>query len=99
MREDILQVIKLLLENDQSVPKEQRLKILAACRNQPVKARRLGTVKQAADILGCCPKTVERVAKRGHLHPIRHSARKIRFDLDEVEAFSNQGVKTPKGSP
>lgn len=93
MREDVRCAIKLLLENDQSVSSEQRGRILAACRSQPTAVRRrLGTARQAAEILGCHPKTVYRWAARGNLHPIRHSLRKVRFDLDEVEVFANHGT-------
>ena len=98
MREDVLSVIKLLIENDRSVPEEQRLRILAACRTKPATARRrLGTVKQAAEILGCCTRSVERYAKQGCFLSIHHSARKVRYDLDEVQGFANQGVDKQEG--
>ena len=98
MREDVYQAVRLLLQNDPSVSPAQLARILAACRSQSTAVRRrLGTVRQAAEILACHPRTVYRCAARGYLHPIHHSARKVRFDLDEVESFADRGTDKHEG--
>ena len=53
---------------------------------------RPGTIRQAAEILGSSTRTVERYARRGLLRTIRLSPRRIRFDLNEVEKLSIEGV-------
>lgn len=93
MRDEILQSIRALLQSDATVTREQQQGILKACRDptsQPKK--RVGTVRQAADLLQCHPKTVYRYVARGILRPIRMSARKVRFDLDQVDAFAANGL-------
>lgn len=52
---------------------------------------KLGTVRQAAEILQCHPRTVQRYAALGLLHPVKHSCRRVRFNLDEIERFSQEG--------
>lgn len=93
MREDVITAITLLLGNDHSVPPEQRRKILEACRSPSVSTRpRLATGQQAANILGCCSRTVFRWAASGYLHAIHYGPRRIRFDLDEVESLASRGT-------
>ena len=93
MTDDIYSAIKQLLRSDPTVTAEHRAQILNVARNgAPQKKRRTGTVRQAAEILSCHPKTVYRYARRGHLKPIHYSPRKVRFDLEEVEAFAANGL-------
>lgn len=44
--------------------------------------------KEAAQILGVCRRSLSRYEKRGVLHPIRVSAKKIRYDAREVERLA-----------
>lgn len=46
---------------------------------------RLGTVREAAELGGVCPRTIKRYAEQGRLSRKRISARLIRYDLAEVE--------------
>jgi len=93
VKAEIYQSIKVLLQNDATVAAEQRQEILKACRQKSGRSnRRLGTVKQAAEILSCHPKTVYRYVRRGILHPLHYSLRKVRFDLEEVETFATNGL-------
>ena len=50
--------------------------------------------KEAAQILGCCRRTLLRFERLGKLHRIQVSQRKIRYDLNEVErlAYGDGGV-------
>ena len=93
MRVEILTCIRLLIESDGSVTPEHRREILKVCKRDPSrKRRRLGTKRDVAEILGCHPETVKRYAKRGALKPIHFSARKVRYDMDEVEALAERGI-------
>ena len=62
----------------------------ATCSDRP----RPGTVRQAAEMFNppVHPRTIERYARRGLLHPIRITARMIRYDLREVEALATRGA-------
>ena len=49
------------------------------------------TAKQAAPILQVCVETVKRYGRRGILHPVKITARKMRFDRAEVEQLAMGG--------
>jgi len=100
MTDDIYNAIKQLLRSDATVTVAHRAQILNICRNgAPRKKRRTGTVRQAAEILSCHPKTVYRYVRRGLLAPIHYSPRKVRFDLEEVEAFAANGLAGKQERP
>jgi excisionase family DNA binding protein len=71
-------------------PNPLRQRHVAAHRPRP------GTVKQAAEILGCNPRTVQRYERAGQLQAIRISPRCIRFDLRQVERLAEQGAAAVK---
>jgi len=74
------------------VTKTERKRLLAAAENEPIKKKqKLLTKKQVAKMLGVCPETVKRYAKRGMLHPIRLSQRMVRYGEDEVLELLNSG--------
>ena len=77
--------ISMFLLADETVSEEKQRELLAACRRVQRKHRKLVTIRKAAEILDCHPRTVERYARKGLLSQIRHSPRKIRYDLAEVE--------------
>jgi excisionase family DNA binding protein len=85
-------LIEAVLVADESVTPEQRAEILRAC-SQGVrpKPKHVG-VRQAAQVLGCHPKTIYRYVRKGLLHTVHYSCRKVRFDLNEVEAFAASGL-------
>jgi hypothetical protein len=64
--------------------------IIAAARGKA--KTRPGTIRQAAEILGAHPRTIQRYAKAGLLHAIRISPRRIRYDLLEVEKLATAGA-------
>lgn len=72
-------------------PPERAEAIIKAARGE--EKPRPGTIKQAAEILGCCPTSVMRYAKRGLLHPARITKRKVRYDLNEVERLAACGAE------
>lgn len=91
MKPETLVAIRMLLLADQTVDEGKRREVLAAC-TRVQRHRKLMTARQAAEILGCHPMTIKRYVRRGVLTQIRFSARKIRYDLDEVEAFASDGL-------
>lgn len=74
-------------------PPEITRKIVMAAKGDPITPDKTITTKQAADILECCTKSVYRYADRGLLHPVRRSARCIRWRKSEVERLASQGAE------
>jgi len=72
-----------------NTPSERYGAILAAAKNAD--RPRPGTVKQAAAILNCNPRTIQRYERAGRLQAIRISSRMIRYDLRQVERLAEQG--------
>lgn len=76
---------------------ERTARILAAAEGdrKPAVEKLLNT-KQAAAVLGCHPKTLLRYGIMGRLHPIRRSARLIRWRQSEIEKMligeGNEGL-------
>lgn len=79
-----------LIEAVLNAPPDRQGAILAAARG--VDRKRPGTVRQAAGILGVHPRTVGRYERRGLLHAIRITQRKVRYDLNEVERLAERGA-------
>lgn len=79
-----------LIERFQTAPPEVRAAMLRTATGTGRK--RPGTLRQAAEILNVHPRTVQRLARRGMLEPIRISARMVRWDLNEVEKLATQGA-------
>ncbi len=73
-------------------PPEVTRKIVMAAKGDPMTPDKTITTKQAADMLECCTKSVYRYAGRGLLHPVRRSARCIRWRKSEVERLAMQGA-------
>lgn len=69
---------------------ERRAAIVQAA--QLSQRSRMGTAKQAADILGTCTRTVERYARNGAFPRVHLSPRKVRYPLDQVERYARQGM-------
>jgi len=84
---DTAQLIDTVLQ----APPERRDAILAAARGAD--KPRPGTIRQAAEILECDPRTVSRYAARGLLRPIRISPRRTRYDLNQVERLATRGAE------
>lgn len=84
MQETTLQLIQRVLEADPQVDSRQVKNILDACRT-PVKRLKPILAKEAMGILGVSRPTLKKYVREGKLTEHIQSARKIRFDLDEVE--------------
>jgi len=79
-----------LIEAVMTAPEDRKAAILAAAlgKDKP----RPGTIKQAAAVLGVCPRSIERYARRGLLAQIRITPRQIRYDLNAVERLGQRGA-------
>jgi CHAD domain-containing protein len=91
MHQSTVDTIKAIASVDPETTPHQIEAILAACRKASAR-RRLGTKRDAAAILGCHPESVKRYARRGLLHPVRITARRVRYDLDEVIRLADHGA-------
>ena len=92
MKPTTLELIKNVLAADETIPPEAAQTIIQELRTSSViRKARPGTIKQAAEILQVHPVTVRRYAQAGLLTPIRITARKVRYDLNEVEELANRG--------
>ncbi len=85
--------IETILQADRTIPKIKREKVMDILLDRapppPPKKKRLITTKQASEIIGIHPATLRGFAQKGTIPVIRFSARKIRFDLDEIETYAN----------
>ena len=97
MKEQTRVIIRTLLEGDETVTAEVKKAILSAM-NGTEKKRRMIVKKEVARILGCHPASVCRYVKRGHIHPVRLSCRKVRYCADEIESLAAVGVQNPSSA-
>ncbi len=93
MKKETLTAISAVVNADPTCSEEQKEQILKACKEFRPEKPRMGTVRQAAKILDCHVKTVQRYAARGILHAVYITRRKVRYDLNEVERLLIQGVQ------
>ena len=96
MKAETLTTLRAILAADTDTPTEQADRILQACR-QGNPRRRLGSKHEAAAILDIHPESVKRYARRGLLHPIKITARRVRYDLDEASRLANYGAAGVEG--
>lgn len=84
--------IETILEADRSIPKAKKEKIMDILLDRspplPPKKKKLITTKQAADIIGVHPETLRKLAQKGTIPVIRYSARKLRYDREEIENYA-----------
>lgn len=95
MQEAIIQSIVTLAKSDPTTSEEQVQEIHAACRRKR-QVKRLVTTREACAILDpdhpVHPITLRRYAARGLLHPIKTSARRIRWSATELEQLAAEGT-------
>lgn len=93
MKPSTLAIIETTLTSDETLSSEETRTILKKLHSAlPEHKPRPGTIKDAAKILDVHPVTVRRYAKAGLLTPIRITARKVRYDLNEVEKLAQTGI-------
>ena len=84
-----------LIEAVLSAPSEKHDAIMHAARG--AERPRPVTKRQAAEIGGCHPRTLDRYAAQGLLHPIKISPRRVRYDANEVTRLFTQGADAVRG--
>ena len=97
MTHETLTTIKAIVSADPEATPEQAAAVMAACTRRQ-SHRRTGTKHDAAEILEVHPESIKRYARRGLLHPIRITARRVRYDLDECERLANYGAEVVEGA-
>jgi len=72
---------------------EQRKRLIAAL-NEPAPAPlETGDRKQVSKIFGVHPGSLKRWEKSGKLHPIKITARTLRYDMREIRAILEGGAR------
>lgn len=87
-----INTIKSLIDNDSMISSEMRRNIIGAINNRKSKPK-LITKKQVAEILDCSTKTVERMVADKIIEPIRFSAKRHRYNEDQIIELAHRGVK------
>ena len=89
----LLQIDAVLIANN-ATPEFRQTVRHAVSHPRTHKRRRVGTVKQAAQLFSppVNPRTVQRLAKAGLLDTIRISPRQVRYDLEQVERLATYGA-------
>lgn len=93
MKPTTLELIKNVLAADETILPADAEAIVKQLNTSGIDRKaRPGTIRQAAEILDVHPVTIRRYAQAGLLTPIRITARKVRYDLNEVELLSMIGI-------
>lgn len=91
MSAGLKEAVELALKMGNASPEEARRVRAALQGGAPTREKMLNT-RAAADALDVHPKTVLTYARRGLLHPVRRSARHLRFRASEVERLALEGA-------
>ncbi len=76
-----------------NVEPERMQRILAAAKDSATEtAEEYWRTRQAAAALDVHPKSLWRIARRGQLHPIKRSARAVRWRKSEVMKLAAEGI-------
>lgn len=84
-------LIGRVVDTDPNITATLKRNILQAC-TEHGEMPMLGSVQEAADILGVHPSTIRRHADRGDLTPVKISPRNVRYDLAAVESLARNGA-------
>jgi hypothetical protein len=85
--------IKILVNNDPTATPQQKQAILSALKGtDQTRKPKLINRRQAADILDCSTKTIDRYVQRGLIRQIKFTERRIRFDERAIIRFAREGV-------
>lgn len=90
-------IIEVTIRRDKEIPEERKeplLKAIHALIFRGDRKPRMGTRKEAMEILGVSIATMGRYVRAGKITPIRLSPKKVRFDLNEIEWFAENGDKS-----
>ena len=71
---------------------EEKKRILEAVKEPTPEKINMGSRKEVASLCGVHTETIKRWGRIGKIHPIRLSARCVRYDLAEREKLLRKGV-------
>ena len=95
--EQTLAIIKATIWADPNLSKEEKeglFKLILSLVSGEKPKPRMGTKNEAMKILGVSIATMGRYVRAGKITPIRLSPRKVKFDLNEIERFAENGDKS-----
>jgi len=71
---------------------EEKKRILSALKDPTSQTQKMLTRKQVASMLGCHVETIKRYGRKGLLHPVKFTARAVRYSEAEVLDFMRTGA-------
>ncbi len=71
---------------------EEKKRIFEAAKEPTPEKINMGSRKEVASLCGVHTETIKRWGRIGKIHPIRLSARCVRYDLAEIEELLRTGV-------
>ena len=89
LSEKTIGFIRQILNGDSDVTQPEKEQIMKACKSRP--KRNLISAKAAMEMLQVSRPTLREYVKQGKLRQINLSARKVRFDLNEIEQLASYG--------
>ena len=95
MKTSTRQVIKILLDADDTIPVEQRQNIWSEVRRRPGPDSLLPlllTQRQAGNLLGMSRWSIRAMAQKGQLHPVKILG-STRFNREEIEKIAKDGAE------
>jgi hypothetical protein len=94
MKRETLSTIGTLLQADPTVSEENTGRLLEMIQNpKKPKPKDLISTKEAAAILKIHPKSLWRWQALGYIQPIRYTARRVRWNFDDVERLAVEGTR------
>ena len=88
---EVTEAGRTLVIND-ATPEEQK-RILNAAKDPTPEKQIMLTRKEVAARLGLHTETIKRYGRNGLLHPVRFTARAVRYSEAEILDFMRKGVK------
>jgi len=92
MLNSTLTTIETIVKADPTIDPELAERIAEMCKSPKRPGPRV-TVKRAAEVLGVHPRTIGRYVRDGKIRAIKTSRRRIRYDLNQIEAIALEGVE------
>lgn len=94
MSQSAYTIIEATVRADREIPEERKgplLKAIHALMFKGERKPRMGTRKEAMEILGISRATMGRWIKKGRITPVYLSPSKVQFDLNEIEWYAEHG--------
>ena len=89
IKQETLMLIKTILDSAPEITLAEKEQIFKVCRSKP--RRSVISARTAMEILRISRPTLRAYVERGFLTQINMTARKVRFDQEQVEQFASYG--------